>query len=210
MCSSTNVAASGRPPRLGQGVGAAPGVLHYRLEGATVRPGNAQFGRVDQAGDGPAARVGRSHHAFLVDESDRPYRVAEPGTAVVKGGQHLPRRDHSVRSVQGPSFRDGVQVAAGDEGRQRGFGAGPLRDDVADRINPRVGARLRRPFEQPVGGLPPLGRPGQPGDRRRGRGADPGHRAQAGQQPAGIDLRAHHSGRPRTAPTRRLAARNRW
>ena len=24
---------SGRPPRLGQGVGAAPGVLHYRLEG---------------------------------------------------------------------------------------------------------------------------------------------------------------------------------
>ena len=122
-------------------------------------------------------------------------RVRTPG--VVEGAHDLEPGEHAEGAVVAAAGADGVDVAAGHDRVERGVGAGPGGDDVADAVDPDGEPEVPHPPDDqlaPAGVLVGEGEAAVapvPGVAHRGEGVE------VGQQPLPVDRR--HASRRRAA-----------
>ena len=98
----------------------------------------------------------RSHHhrretrAFLIGPHRHFDRRFSADLVIVQGANHLEPGHHSIVAVEFSARRLGVDVAAGNDGRQRVIATRPSREDVADAIDRDVAACLLAPANEQV------------------------------------------------------------
>ena len=117
------------------------------------------FRRVRRLEAEGAAKHARTHHhrhearAFLVGPDRDLDRRLGRDVQIVQRAHHFQPGQHAVIAVELAAGRLGVDVAAGDDRRQRGIAAVAAHEDVADPVDRDRQARVPRPADDQVAAL---------------------------------------------------------